>query len=83
MSLPTGLGTQFSIGRDGDASHVVPHLFFGRRVHVARPGLEELWLGKRRARPRTKRSVSRAVSINRKTMGATIMGPDAVRQKLG
>ena len=61
----------FSIGRD-EMPYVAASVLAGGHVRV---GLEDnLWLGKE--------LVSRAVTII-ENMGATLMGPDAVRQKLG
>lgn len=68
----------FSIGRD-EMPYVAASVLAGGHVRV---GLEDnLWLGKGELAT-NEALVSRAVSII-ENMGATIMGPDAVRQKLG
>ncbi|MDB2407956.1 3-keto-5-aminohexanoate cleavage protein [Jannaschia sp.] len=68
----------FSIGRD-EMPYVAAAVLAGGNVRV---GLEDnLWLGKG-ALATNEALVSRAVTII-ENMGATIMGPDAVRQKLG
>lgn len=68
----------FSIGRD-EMPYVAASVLAGGHVRV---GLEDnLWLGKGELAT-NKALVSRAVTII-ENMGATIMGPDAVRQKLG
>lgn len=67
----------FSIGRD-EMPYVAASVLAGGHVRV---GLEDnLWLGKGELAT-NEALVSRAVSII-ENMGATIMGPDAVRQKL-
>ena len=68
----------FSIGRD-EMPYVAASVLAGGNVRV---GLEDnLWLSKGELAT-NEALVSRAVSII-ENMGATIMGPDAVRQKLG
>ena len=68
----------FSIGRD-EMPYVAASVLAGGHVRV---GLEDnLWLGKGELAT-NEALVSRAVSII-ENMGATVMGPDAVRQKLG
>ncbi|UWR28687.1 3-keto-5-aminohexanoate cleavage protein [Sulfitobacter sp. W002] len=68
----------FSIGRD-EMPYVAASVLAGGHVRV---GLEDnLWLGKGELAT-NEALVSRAVTII-ENMGATIMGPDAVRQKLG
>ena len=68
----------FSIGRD-EMPYVAASVLAGGHVRV---GLEDnLWLGKGELAT-NEALVSRAVSII-ENMGATIMGPDAVRKKLG
>ena len=68
----------FSIGRD-EMPYVAASVLAGGHVRV---GLEDnLWLGKGELAT-NEALVSRAVSII-ENMGATLMGPDAVRQKLG
>ena len=68
----------FSIGRD-EMPYVPASVLAGGNVRV---GLEDnLWLSKGELAT-NEALVSRAVSII-ENMGATIMGPDAVRQKLG
>ena len=68
----------FSIGRD-EMPYVAASVLAGGHVRV---GLEDnLWLGKGELAT-NEALVSRAVSII-ENMGTTIMGPDAVRQKLG
>jgi len=68
----------FSIGRD-EMPYVAASVLAGGHVRV---GLEDnLWLGKGELAT-NEALVSRAVSII-ENMGATIIGPDAVRQKLG
>ncbi|MEM5542365.1 3-keto-5-aminohexanoate cleavage protein [Sulfitobacter sp. AS92] len=68
----------FSIGRD-EMPYVAASVLAGGHVRV---GLEDnLWLSKGELATNGA-LVSRAVSII-ENMGATIMGPDAVRQKLG
>jgi len=68
----------FSIGRD-EMPYVAASILAGGHVRV---GLEDnLWLGKGELAT-NEALVSRAVSII-ENMGATIMGPDAVRRKLG
>ena len=68
----------FSIGRD-EMPYVAASVLAGGHVRV---GLEDnLWLG-RGELATNEALVSRAVSII-ENMGATVMGPDAVRQKLG
>ena len=68
----------FSIGRD-EMPYVAASVLAGGHVRV---GLEDnLWLGKGELAT-NEALVSRAVTII-ENMGATVMGPDAVRQKLG
>jgi len=68
----------FSIGRD-EMPYVAASVLAGGHVRV---GLEDnLWLG-RGELATNEELVSRAVTII-ENMGATLMGPDAVRQKLG
>ena len=68
----------FSIGRD-EMPYVAASVLAGGHVRV---GLEDnLWLG-RGELATNEALVSRAVTII-ESMGATLMGPDAVRQKLG
>ncbi len=68
----------FSIGRD-EMPYVAASVLAGGHVRV---GLEDnLWLGKGELAT-NEALVSRAVTII-ESMGATLMGPDAVRQKLG
>ena len=68
----------FSIGRD-EMPYVAASVLAGGHVRV---GLEDnLWLGKGELAT-NEALVSRAVSII-ENMGATLMGPDAVREKLG
>lgn len=68
----------FSIGRD-EMPYVAASVLAGGHVRV---GLEDnLWLGKGELAT-NEALVSRAVSII-ENLGATIMGPDAVRKKLG
>jgi uncharacterized protein (DUF849 family) len=68
----------FSLGRD-EMPYVAAAVLAGGNVRV---GLEDnLWLGKGELAT-NEALVSRAVTIV-ENMGATIMGPDAVRQKLG
>ena len=68
----------FSIGRD-EMPYVAASVLAGGLVRV---GLEDnLWLGKGELAT-NEALVSRAVSII-ENMGATLMGPDAVREKLG
>jgi len=68
----------FSIGRD-EMPYVAASVLAGGHVRV---GLEDnLWLGKGELAT-NEALVSRAVTII-ENMGATLMGPDAVRQKLG
>ena len=68
----------FSIGRD-EMPYVAASVLAGGHVRV---GLEDnLWLGKGELAT-NEALVSRAVSII-ENMGTTIMGPDAVRKKLG
>ena len=68
----------FSIGRD-EMPYVAASVLVGGHVRV---GLEDnLWLG-RGELATNEELVSRAVTII-ENMGATLMGPDAVRQKLG
>lgn len=68
----------FSIGRD-EMAYVAAAVLAGGNVRV---GLEDnLWLGKGELAT-NEALVSRAVTII-ENMGSTIMGPDAVRQKLG
>jgi uncharacterized protein (DUF849 family) len=68
----------FSIGRD-EMPYVAASVLAGGHVRV---GLEDnLWLGKGELAT-NEALVSRAVTII-ENIGATLMGPDAVRQKLG